>query len=245
MISLPIKKILLACFGIITIKWKKIIQISLFPIGSIFLLTNFAFDLTSFIEAPQEFMFEIIILALVNLLLYSILSVNIHRMVILGDDSIPLFGILFPNSQVLKFYSWIIFIISFIFFVNIVLISLLMLLFAQTNSVTTFISIFISYYILIRLSIALPAISTNTVVRFQTIWELTKGQMPQLIIILAGFPLLILVISNLILNLLGANIFGAIFINFIQIFMLVWGIVSIALCYQELIKKANQQQQNL
>ncbi|SFV63405.1 hypothetical protein MNB_SUP05-5-413 [hydrothermal vent metagenome] len=163
--------------------------------------------------------------------LYIAWAISVHRITILGPNSVAKFGDVLPNKRIGR-YLLVIFLLLIISFVFALINGIISSFLPQTMLITGIITNLIMFYFLIKVSLKFPAIAIDNKDNIKV--NLATGQISSLFLILVLFPFLFSVGLVYIIQLLGDNIFISTLSFLIQFFVSYWSIVSLSLCHQEL-----------
>jgi hypothetical protein len=221
-----IKKIITSGFLLILLKWQKFMAVSLLPLLAISLGIYFIdMPLVKLLEnATQTQLIWILVI------LYASItwSINIHRMILLGDDSVGQFGEYIPNRRVGLYLGTLILLMVMI----IVVVLIAQLVITVSISVIMFIAYMFMFYLVIKMSLKFPAISIDDKDFMKQ--NLEKNNIAPLFFILILLPIMVSMLIGSLIGLLGDNIFAFIVAIFMNILMFYWGVVNLALSYQTL-----------
>jgi len=156
------------------------------PIILLFIL-NFAS--TSFTPAEQNFSLMSIFFGFLSLLVDIVILITVHRILILGNESVPKWGI--QKFEKREFDFFLKYIIVAIFFVIVTVTSTA---FLQLFGINIFASIFLTIVIcsifISRVSLVFPAISVDTTMSFKESFEYTKDFKLLIFVTVIVFPVL-------------------------------------------------------
>lgn len=226
---LSIKKIVSSGLLLMALKWQRFVKLSIIPLVSIALGFYFINKELS-VLLSNELSVQDSIWLIVMLYMSMTWSINIHRMIILGDDAIGLWGDYLPNRRFGLYFMAVILLV-----VMALVVSLIAQLFIGL-SVPVFIVLFVGYmvmfYLMIKMSIKFPAIATDDKGFLKQSFE--KNNIPQLFFILVLLPVIVSLLFGSLISLFGDNLFSLILTILLNIVMFYWGVVNLALCYQSL-----------
>jgi hypothetical protein len=123
-----------------------------------------------------------LIQGVIELLAYSVLAINTHRILLLGAGSVPKWGIAKPTKRELKFVLQII-----LFGLMLIPIGLLLLV----PEFGVWLMYLVSSYFLARFSLVLPAIATDNPWTFGMAWDATAGHQLLVIAVVGLLPVII------------------------------------------------------
>ncbi len=218
---LPINKIILASFAFALTHWKKILEISILPVV---VSLPFLFVLPQMFEL-MELVFqggdlkEVVLpentpLYLVLFLYgYVVLSINVYRLVILGESSASALMPIFNFSQIFRFIG----LTLIVGFVTTVPVMLTGIGFLQL----------IVYFLIIPITLNFINIAIEQPTQYK--WQLNFVTQANLFLLQAIIPALIGMITTVVFNAIGLP---EIFEWAIKVIVFYWSLVNLALCYQ-------------
>ncbi len=224
---LPINKIILASFAFALTHWKKIAEISILPVAISLPLLMILPQMLELMEIVFQGgdLSEVIlpdntpIYLLFFLYGYIMLSVNMYRLVVLGEQSVVALSPIFNIRQIFRFIG----LTLFIGFVTTVPVMLTGIGFLQL----------IIYFLIMPITLNFINIATNQPSKYK--WQLSFTSQANLFLLQAIIPALIGMIFTALFNAVGLpEAFGW----GIKVILFYWSLVNLALCYQ-LIQKAN------
>jgi hypothetical protein len=218
---LPINKIILASFAFALTHWKKIIEISIVPvvISLPFLsITPQLFEAVSQVYQGGE-LTEIILpenftlYAVVFLYAYIMLSINMYRLVILGEQGVSAFLPIFNGVQILRFIG----------------LSLLIGLATTLPPMLTGVGFlqFIAYFLIIPITLNFIKIAIQQPSTYK--WQIGFAAQTNLFLLQIIIPILVGLVASLIVSEIGLP---EIFIWVIKVVIFYWSLINLALCYQ-------------
>ena len=224
---LPINKIILASFAFALTHWKKIVEISILPVAislPLLLILPQMFELIELVFQGGELSEVVLpdntpVYLLLFLYGYIMLSVNMYRLVVLGEQSVLALSPIFNIRQIFRFLG----LTLFIGFVTTVPVMLTGIGFLQL----------IIYFLIMPITLNFINIATNQPSKYQ--WKLNFASQANLFLLQAIIPALIGMIFNALFNAIG---FSEVFGWAVKAILFYWSLVNLALCYQ-LIQKAN------
>jgi hypothetical protein len=224
---LPINKIILASFAFALTHWKKIVEISILPVAislPLLLILPQMFELMELVFQGGELSEVVLpdntpIYLLLFLYGYIMLSVNMYRLVVLGEQSVLSLSPIFNIRQIFRFLG----LTLFIGFVTTVPVMLTGIGFLQL----------IIYFLIMPITLNFINIATNQPSKYQ--WKLNFASQANLFLLQAIIPALIGMIFNALFDAIG---FSEVFGWAVKAILFYWSLVNLALCYQ-LIQKAN------
>ncbi|SMM98130.1 hypothetical protein SPONN_2741 [uncultured Candidatus Thioglobus sp.] len=220
---LPIKKIILASFAFALMHWKKVAEISILPLLFSLPLLSILPKIFEVIEKvfgtepsnlqdisiPDNFL----LYALLFLYAHLSLSINMYRLVILGEQSVSKLSFFLKPKQVLSF-------IGLMLLVGL-LVGLPLLL---TNLIWLYL---IAYFLIIPITLNFVNIAIEKPIQYK--WNLGFPTQSNLFFLQVLFPMLIGVVASLIISSIGLP---STVDWFIKIVVFYWSLVNLALCYQ-------------
>jgi len=151
------------------------------------LVLNFAS--TAFTSPDKNFSVVSIFFLFLSLLVDIVILITVHRILILGNDSVPLWGIQKFEKREFNFFQKYL-IVALVFVVTVVLSTA----FFQMLGVNIFVSIFITMLVcaiyMSRISLVFPAIAVDTKMSFKESFEFTKDFKLLIFITVIVFPVL-------------------------------------------------------
>jgi len=224
---LPINKIILASFAFALTHWKKIVEISILPVAislPLLLILPQMFELMEVVFQGGE-LTEVVLPdnTPVYLLLffygYIMLSVNMYRLVVLGEQAVSAMSPIFDIRQIFRFIG----LTLFIGFVTTVPVMLTGIGFLQL----------VIYFLIMPITLNFVRIALHQPSNYK--WQLNFVSQANLFLLQAIIPALIGMIFTALFSALGlSDVFGWI----VKTVLFYWSLVNLALCYQ-LIQKAN------
>ena len=230
--ALPINKIFLAGFAFALTHWKKVLEISIIPLlVSLPFLTIFP-DLLALMEQvfAAEKLVEVSLPehSLLYLMLffygYISLSINMYRLVILGENSVSGLVPIIDISMILKFVGLTLFIGAVtVFPVMITGVALLQL---------------VMYFLIIPVTLNFINIATNKPSQYK--WGLSFPTHMNLFFLQAVLPAMVTLLFSALVNIIG---FGGFIEWVVRVVVFYWTLVTLALCYRLII--ANNEEKSL
>ncbi|HIB28675.1 MAG TPA: hypothetical protein EYO47_05310 [Candidatus Thioglobus sp.] len=218
---LPINKIILASFAFALTHWKKIVEISILPIlvslPFLFILPQM-FELMEVIfqgnQITDVVLPESILLYLVLFLYgYLNLSINLYRLVIMGDQSVSIKTPVFNLSQIGRFIG----LTLVVGFVTTIPVMLTGLGFLQL----------IAYFLIIPITLNFVNIAIQQPSKYK--WNLNFVTQANLFLLQAIIPALIGMIATFVFGAIGLPDF---FVWAVKVIVFYWSLVNLAMCYQ-------------
>lgn len=230
--ALPINKIFLAGFAFALTHWKKVLEISIIPLlMSLPFLTIFP-ELLALMEQvfAAEKLVEVSLPehSLLYLMLffygYISLSINMYRLVILGENSVSGLVPIIDIGMILKFVGLTLFIGAVtVFPVMITGVALLQL---------------VMYFLIIPVTLNFINIATNKPSQYK--WGLSFPTHMNLFFLQAVLPAMVTLLFSALVNIIG---FGGFIEWVVRVVVFYWTLVTLALCYRLII--ANNEEKNL
>jgi hypothetical protein len=222
-----IKKIITSGLLLIVLKWQKFITVSILPILAISL--GFYLIDTPIIELINNGATQAQVIWILVMVYASITwSINIHRIILLGDDSVGQFGEYIPNRRVGLYLGTLVLLMVMV----VVVVLIAQLVIAISIPTIMFISYIVMFYLVIKMSLKFPAISIDDKDFMKQ--NLEKNNIAPLFFILILLPIIVSMLMGALLASLGDNLFTFVLTIFINILMFYWGAVNLALSYQAL-----------
>ena len=171
------------------------------------LILNFAS--TSFTPADQRFSIASIFFIFLSILVDIVILITVHRILILGKDSVPLWGMQkFEKREFDFFLKYLI--VAFSFIIIVALTSSLLYFLGIHLVASVFLTMTIGAIFISRISLVFPAIAVDTQMSFKDSIEFTKDFKLLIFVTVIIFPILFsLVIGGiytLIISMLAASI---------------------------------------
>jgi hypothetical protein len=128
-------------------------------------------------------------------LAFAVFAITCHRLILLGDGSVPRYGLTKWSSRETRFVGWTL-LIYLCAYIALVLLNILAFQLIQTprpswlmSASATVAIIALPGYLLARLSVLLPTTAVDERPRFAWAWKMTKGNGWRLFLIVAVIPL--------------------------------------------------------
>jgi len=151
------------------------------------LILNFAS--TSFTSPDKHFSAVSIFFLFLSLLVDIVILITVHRILILGNDSVPIWGIQKFEKREFSFFQKYL-IVALVFVVVVVLSTAFFQLFGVNIFVAIFITMFVCAIYLSRVSLVFPAIAVDTKMTFKESFEFTKDFKLLIFVTVIVFPIL-------------------------------------------------------
>ncbi|SMN17231.1 hypothetical protein CRYPA_1021 [uncultured Candidatus Thioglobus sp.] len=219
--ALPINKIILASFAFAITHWKKIVEISILPIAVslpfLFILPQ-VFELMEVVykggQVADIVLPESMLLYLVLFLYgYLSLSINLYRLVILGDQSVSIKTPIFNLNQIGRFIG----LTLIVGFVTTVPVMLTGIGFLQL----------IAYFLIIPITLNFINIAIQQPSQYK--WNLNFVTQANLFLLQAIIPALIGMIVTVLFDAISLPDF---FVWAVKVIVFYWSLVNLAMCYQ-------------
>lgn len=219
--ALPINKIILASFAFALTHWKKIVEISILPIAVslpfLFILPQ-VFELMEVVykggQVADIVLPESMLLYLVLFLYgYLSLSINLYRLVILGDQSVSIKTPIFNLNQIGRFIG----LTLIVGFVTTVPVMVTGIGFLQL----------IAYFLIIPITLNFVNIAIQQPSKYR--WNLNFVTQANLFLLQAIIPALIGMIVTVLFSAIGLPDF---FVWAVKVIVFYWSLVNLAMCYQ-------------
>lgn len=208
-----IKRAIIGTFGYVFEYWKTLGKALLIP----FLLL-LAIDLYEYeMESPNVGL--VILLTIISVFLNAIFAITTHRVVLLGPDSVPTWGLYKLTGREIKFVLYIIGL------------GLLMIpagLLSIIPLVGFVLMILLIAYLAGRLSLVFPAIATDYPMTFGESWQATENHQLFMVAIVVVFPIAIAVPEAL----LGYVPYGGILISVISLLTTVFVVSALSMAFK-------------
>ena len=180
-----IKRIIWGAFGYVYVLGTVFIKALLIPIAALIIL--------DIIFAGQSERKSTGALVGLSVFIHTIIAITTHRIILLGPNSIPEWGIYIPRKR--EFYFAIHLIGLGVFMIPVSLTIILLSLFMPTST-TTFVAALVIYllafsYIAARFSLVFPAIATDQSLSFSDSWKATRSHQLSMIMVVAIFPIIV------------------------------------------------------
>ncbi len=177
----------------------------------------------------------------VSILLYVYFAVTCHRIIILGTESVPSFGLRKWSMRETRFTAWA---------VGMMLLIILLFILFSYSPYLLFLTqfehgdylIYLLYlffiptviYIISRLGIIFPATAVDEMQTIKWAWAITRGNGWRLVIVFAALPLLSGFVQSILIESTDTNIPSEIIISLLGYIILVIEIALLSLTYKEI-----------
>jgi hypothetical protein len=143
-------------------------------------------DMTEYLEPIPFLSFSV---GFAYLIVHTLFAITTHRIVLLGRESTPKWGILNWSKRETKF-------VLHMFGLGLMVIPLVVLGFVPVVGMILFLGVM--FWFIGRLSLVFPAIAIDQGISFKYSWELTRNYQFLMVLVVIVFPLLLLIPSMLI-----------------------------------------------
>ena len=224
---LPINKIILASFAFALTHWKKVVEISILPVAislPLLLILPQMFELMEVVFQGGDLTEVVLpdntpIYLLLFLYGYIMLSVNMYRLVVLGEQNVSAMSPIFNIRQIFRFIG----LTLFVGFITTVPVMLTGIGFLQL----------VIYFLIMPMTLNFVNIAINQPSNYK--WKINFISQANLFLLQAIIPALIGMIFTSLFSAIGfPEAFGWV----IKAILFYWSLVNLALCYQ-LIQEAN------
>ena len=224
---LPINKIILASFAFALTHWKKVVEISILPVAislPLLLILPQMFELMEVVFQGGDLTEVVLpdntpIYLLLFLYGYIMLSVNMYRLVVLGEQNVSAMSPIFNIRQIFRFIG----LTLFVGFITTVPVMLTGIGFLQL----------VIYFLIMPMTLNFVNIAINQPSNYK--WKLNFISQANLFLLQAIIPALIGMIFTSLFSAIG---FPEVFGWAIKAILFYWSLVNLALCYQ-LVQEAN------
>ncbi len=189
------------------------------------------FDLVPLFELPT--LVELIA-AVFGLLVYAVFAVVTHRLVILGPDSVPRFGLTTISKREVFFIGY-----SFVVAIPLALLMMpgLVMGLASGTYVLTIVGALIGSYVLARWSLVLPGVAVDKLVTLGRSWEMTKphqGGMFLVVIVVPGLLTAILMLPQVLSGTLEMGFVRLALGSLVGMLIAVFTITILSMAYRQI-----------
>lgn len=164
----------------------------------------------------------LMISVLVQWVILTMLAVTIHRIVLLGPNSVKEWSLYFPGSRELSF------------FINSFLIGLILIPVGLTSlipGIGEYVSVIVGVYIIGRLSLVFPSIATDSPLSISDSWSATQGHKVLMLVVVAVFPIT-LSIPELVIARIPSVEFSIIVANILSLVAMVFIVAALSESYR-------------
>lgn len=205
-------------------------------------ITGFLLMVLDVIDQKQYFsnnLLSIPVSIVMYLLIFTLFAVTVHRVTLLGKQSVPDLGVLSYSSREWRFVWWSTIIFVYFILVFFILAFLIFILFGYSDSGFGFgfleflfvLSLTLAFYFFARLSILFPAIAIEKKVGWNWAFEATKNNGWRLVVIVGAFPIAVGFVPNLLFDI---NVFLDIILIFFNLVLLVFEITALSISFKYL-----------
>jgi len=234
--KLPVKKIITQAF-IMPWVFKRAILSKLFI--PIFLLVLLEYVSHGKFEELNDINY---LLILFGILIYVFFAVNCHRIILLGSDFVPPYGLRMWTMRDTKFLTWMAVTILGIGLVMFVILRLPLILInvSQYSFSPYLIILFYSFvfplvvYILSRLSLIFPSTAIDEMKNIKWAWNITRGNGWRLALIVVALPMLTGFIGDLIEDAIDSSAMLDSIFYLVALLVLIVEISALSLAYKEI-----------
>ncbi len=219
--QLPINKIFLAGFAFALTHWRKILQISILPL---FLAVPFLSIAPALLEIMTQVFSGSELAKLVlpnNIMIYLILffygylnlSINMYRLVLLGDEAIRGFVPILEFNKIVRFTG----------------LTLLIGLATSVPVMMTGIAVLqlVAYFLIVPITLNFINIALGQPSKYR--WNLSFVTQANLFFLQALLPALVTLLFGTLFDAIGL---GLTFVWLVKVILFYWTLVTLALCYQ-------------
>jgi len=181
-------------------------------------------------------------MGITSLIFYTLLVVNCHRIILLGNNSVSSYGMRFFSKREWRFTKWLIAIYLLLFL-------LIMLITLPTPVIASSIGLYATYaiyaiaitsiaYLFSRLSLILPATAVDYDPDVYWAWDITKANGWRLVIIICVLPL----ISSILISLLNektSNVLYFLLSEILTYSFIIFEIFALSLSFKYLHNNSN------
>ena len=226
--TISIEKIIVAAAGVTWYQRKALLKVFVLPA----LFLSIIINIITFLKLG---IFSVLFIIVIYFLFIPLI-INVHRTVLLGSGSVDGFGIHMWGKREKLFFVWSLGIAMFTTLVIVPIAFILTgLLSGESNSALALIQILIyvpAYYIISRLSIALPAIAVDLHPNLRWVMNLTQKDHWRIFLVVGLFPLIISFGFNFLLS--YEHVIFTILKLVISPFLMAFEIILLTLTYHEL-----------
>ena len=206
-----IKKVLIGSFGYLVQFRGKLAKALIIP------LLILVFTAVYPLMATSESWY--ILVGILEGLAYTLLAINIHRILLIGEHSVPAWGEVLPTWRVFRFIGYSV----------LVTLAVVPVAFAALIPVIGIpISIFGMFYILSRLSLIFPAIVTDQNLNLSGAWKASENHQMLMLFVVAIFPLVLAIPEFFLPN--SAEI--QVFIAILSAFTVIWVVSALSVAFK-------------
>ena len=244
--KIPALDIIVQAFSVPWVMRKKFIWKLLFPAFLVLVLIVAGSFLQKYLRIPLFVDYCLFMLAC------TFFIVTCHRIVLLGDESVPPFGLRKWSMRETRFFGWSAGILVVIYFPISALFMLIGLLVSSAGNTEFFIQLFSRirdpegqvivglltlplYYPLARLSMLFPAVALDKRPGISWAWDISKGNGWRLTLIVGALPLAADIITNIPTR-ENSTVIEYLGVTFLWLVLLTVEIAALSLAYKDLCK---------
>lgn len=194
------------------------------------------------LQHPALFVLVILVLIVLSVAAYVFYEISIHRLILLGDESIPRYGMVKWTWRETRFLLWfmaISILLAIVFLILFMLLSVFILPFANSDSreyvlnIVYFMALIPVIYLFYRLSLILPAVAVDEPPNFGSTWDLGGKNGWRLVLVVSIFPA-VLTLTRSVIPIQGLTIASYLLDQLIIFLNLTVGISALSVSYQAL-----------
>ena len=246
--TLPIRRILVAAVWLVWAKRVRLFQALVLPILLILLL-DAAIPLYFMLYPIEQDTYSTIMMwmiQLARLIPYALFILTCHRIFLLGDASVPRFGIWRWHYREVQFLGWLL----TLYFIYYLALSPIFFVAWSTPAPTPeqnliegarimlgplmFVILLLAAYVLARLSMLVPAAALEHRPTIKKVWALTRGFGIQLFVLVVLLPWIFSLIAGLLPWISVYPVFSTIMHTVLWMIMLTIEVAMLSLSYREL-----------
>ena len=241
---LPIRRILVAAMWLVWTKRARLFLALVLPVLLILLLEAV---IPQFYPEEPGLVGKIIIWAvyLARVIPYALFILTCHRIFLLGDNSVPHYGIWRWSYRELQFFGWLLmlYIIYYLTLVPVFLLAWVLPRLAGVDEIyfglgpVMFMLVIMAAYVLARLSVLVPAAALEHRPTIKSSWALTRGYGIQMFILVIILPWVFALIVNLLPWIEAYRVMMDVMFTLIWIVLLSLEVAMLSLAYRQLSKE--------
>lgn len=164
------------------------------------------------------------LIALAALVAYLFLIVTTHRVILLGPNSVPRWGIYKITKREVRFalYSFVIIIVA--------MLPSVILVFIPVVGGIAFILGF--SYLISRFSLVLPSIAIDQDLSFSDSWKVTKNYQLLMFVVVGIFPILL----NILISLISFIPYTSLAVTVLSLLITVWTVAALSVAFQIIVE---------
>lgn len=189
-------------------------------------------DLLDLLEVPEVLGW---VLGILGLLIYANFAIVTHRLVILGNDSVPRFGLTRVSNRELLFVAYS---IGVTVVPGVLFLPVLMMDEGAIETVYTLIAAMAYVYIVARISLVLPGTAIDKWLTIPMSWSLTSPYQRSMVVVVILFPIVLSMLVGLPIMLIGFLLPQAalgVLNSIVGTVLLVFTIAILSLAYREIV----------